>query len=362
MRILDRYILKELLGPFFFGICVFASILVGTGPLFRIAQYMSQYGASVWTCAKLLAYSLPGIIALTFPMAVLLSSLMAFGRLSSSSEIVAMKCGGLSFYRLAAPVFLLAFGVSVFSMVFNEVMVPRANAAYSYIVHYEIMKNTRPKSQEHIVIKDIAGGKLQRLTYGRRFDEGLSLMQGITIQEYENDVLVRIENAEKAVWKDGGWTMLNGIIYDMTEDGRVERTMRFSEQVMPVEKAPAEISRDQKRPEEMTIRELKQHIAILRREQVRTSFFEVELQQRVAVPFACFVFSMIGVPLGIQRQRSSSSIGLGISVIVIFVYYSVMSMAMALGQGGTLPAFIAVWIPNFLGVLTGMFFIHRASK
>ena len=118
MRILDRYILKELLGPFFFGICVFASILVGTGPLFRIAQYISQYGASLWTCVKLLTFSLPGIIALTFPMAMLLASLMSFGRLSSSSEIVAMKCGGLSFYRLAAPVFLVAFGVSMASIRF----------------------------------------------------------------------------------------------------------------------------------------------------------------------------------------------------------------------------------------------------
>ena len=362
MRILDRYILKELLGPFLFGICVFSSILVGTGPLFRIAKYISQYGASLWTCIKLLTLSLPGIIALTFPMAVLLASLMAFGRLSSSSEIVAMKCGGLSFYRLATPVLLLAFGVSLFSMAFNEVLVPRANEAYSYIVHYEIMKNTRPKSQEHIVIKDIVGGELERLTYARSFDEEISMMRGVTIQEYEKSKLVRIENAEKAVWKDGGWTMMIGIIYDMTDDGRVERTMRFAEQAMPVEKAPASIARDQKRPEEMTIRELKQHISILKHEQVRTGIFEVELHQRISVPFACFIFAMIGVPLGIQRQRSSSSIGLGISVIVIFAYYSVMSMTMALGQGGTLPAGIAVWIPNLLGLAAGFYLVYRASK
>ncbi len=362
MRILDRYILKELLGPFFFGIAVFASILVGTGPLFKIAQYLSQYGASIWTCVKLLALSLPAIIALTFPMAMLLASLMSFGRLSSSSEIVAMKCGGLSFYRLATPVFLVAFGVSIFSMVFNEVMVPRANAAYSYIVHYEILKNTRPKSQEHIVIKDISNGVLTRLTYARKFDEDLSLMQGITVQEFEEGRLVRIENAEKAVWKKGGWTMINGAIYDMTEDGRVERSLRFDEQVLPVEKEPATVARDQKRPEEMTIRELKQHIQILKREQVRAGLFEVELNQRVGVPFACFIFSMIGVPLGIQSQRSSSSIGLGISVIVIFAYYAVMSMTMALGQGGTLPAYIAVWIPNILGLLAGIYLVHRASK
>lgn len=362
MRILDRYILKELLGPFVFGVGVFASILVGSGPLFRIAQYISQYGASLWICTKLLALSLPGIIALTFPMAMLLSSLMAFGRLSSSSEIVAMKCAGLSFYRLATPVFIVAFGVSIFSMVFNEVLVPRANAAYTYIVHYEILKNTQPKSQDHIVIKDIVDGSLKRLTYARRFDEGLSMMQDISIQEYDKDKLVRIENAEKALWKDGGWTMMNGIIYELTDDGRVELTLRFAEQAMPVEKVPGEISRDQKQPQEMTIRELKQHIQILQREQVRTGVFEVELQQRIGVPFACLIFSMIGVPLGIQRQRSSSSIGLGISVIVIFAYYAVMSMTMALGQGGTLPAVVAVWIPNFLGLIAGAFLIYRASK
>jgi len=86
------------------------------------------------------------------------------------------------------------------------------------------------------------------------------------------------------------------------------------------------------------------------------------LHQRIAVPFACFIFSMIGVPLGIQRQRSSSSVGLGISVIVIFAYYAIMSMAMALGQGGTLPAFTAVWIPNFLGIIVGAFLVLRASK
>jgi lipopolysaccharide export system permease protein len=212
------------------------------------------------------------------------------------------------------------------------------------------------------VIKEISQGKLERLTYSRRFDEDLSMMMGVTIQEYEKDRLVRIENAEKAVWKNGGWTMLNGIIYDMTEDGKVERSLRFAEQAMPIEKVPGDIARDQKRPEEMTIRELKQHISILKREQVRTGFFEVELHQRVAVPFACFIFSLIGVPLGIQRQRSSSSIGLGISVIVIFTYYAIMSMTMALGQGGTLPAVVAVWIPNLLGLIAGIYLVQQASR
>ena len=77
---------------------------------------------------------------------------------------------------------------------------------------------------------------------------------------------------------------------------------------------------------------------------------------------ACFIFSLIGAPLGVQSQRSSSSIGLGISVVIIFIYYSVMSMTMALGQGGTLPALLAVWIPNIIGLIAGIYFVLRASK
>ena len=80
------------------------------------------------------------------------------------------------------------------------------------------------------------------------------------------------------------------------------------------------------------------------------------------MPFACLIFALIGVPLGIQTQRSSSSIGLGISVVIIFTYYAIMSTTMALGQGGTLPAPVAVWIPNILGLAGGIYLVLRAAK
>ena len=129
MRILDRYILKEILGPFIFGVAAFSSIFIGTSTLFKIAQYMTKFGAPFSVAVKLFFYSLPGIIALTFPMSMLLASLLSMGRLSGSSEIIAMKSSGVSFYRLTAPVFLVAFLVSVFTVVFNEKFVPAANIA-----------------------------------------------------------------------------------------------------------------------------------------------------------------------------------------------------------------------------------------
>lgn len=362
MRILDKYIIKELLGPFLFGIAAFSSVFIGTGTLFRIAQYVTKYGASLASVTKIFIYSLPSIVVLTFPMAMLLAALLSFGRLSGSSELTAMRSGGLSFWRLSAPVFIIAFLVSIFSAVFQELVVPAANVAASNVVRYEIEKNTSPRSQEHIVIPDIKNNNIERLTYARRYDEESKSMTGITLEEFKDGNLVRVENAERASWQKDQWVMYNGVIYDLSASGSVERSMRFAEQVMPITKNPQAIASEQKKPEEMTVRELKQHIRVLKQEHVKSSVHEVELQQRLAIPMASFVFALIGTPLGLQPHRSSSSIGLGISIIIIFIYYAIMTVATALGQGGAISPIIGAWLPNMIGVIAGIFLVGKASR
>lgn len=113
MRILDKYILKEFIGPFLFGVCAFTAVFVGTGTLYRIASMINEYGASAAAAAKVLVLALPSIVVLTFPMSVLLGALMAFGRLSAASEIIVMRAGGQHFVRLAMPVLVAAFFISL---------------------------------------------------------------------------------------------------------------------------------------------------------------------------------------------------------------------------------------------------------
>ena len=103
LRLLDKYVLKELLYPFIFGVASFSSIFIASSLLFKIVQYITTYGAPIPAVARLFFYSLPEIVNYTFPMAVLLATLMAFGKLSGNSEIVAMKSGGVSYYRIVAP-------------------------------------------------------------------------------------------------------------------------------------------------------------------------------------------------------------------------------------------------------------------
>ncbi|MBR2142338.1 LptF/LptG family permease, partial [Anaerovibrio sp.] len=134
IRILDWYIFREVFKTFIFGICAFSAVFIGSGTLFRIAQYITEYGASLSAIAKIFVLSLPGVIIWTFPMSMLLACLLTIGRLSSSSEITAMKSCGISFYRIATPAIVLGAIVSVFAIAFNEYVVPWSNEAYSNVL------------------------------------------------------------------------------------------------------------------------------------------------------------------------------------------------------------------------------------
>lgn len=363
MRILDKYMLKAFIGPFLFGIFAFTSIFVGTGTLFRIAQYITEYGASIWAVTRAFVLSLPSIVVLTFPMAVLLASLLTFGRLSSTSEIVVMRAGGLSFLRLAMPIYITAFLISIVAVAFNEYVVPACTHAYQTIIREEIKKQVTPQAQTHIVLKTMDGDKINTLVYAQKYDPKTKQLTGIAAQIFNNGQVAQMERANTANWNGRYWIMHDGVIYDLAQNGSgIERTMNFKEQVLPIAKDPKQISEEQRDPEEMTIKELRHQIDAYKSNYVSTTKLEMEMYQRFSIPIASFVFALVGAPLGLQKQRSSSSIGFGLSVLIIFVYYGVMTFTAALGKGNVLPPLVAAAIPDTLGVIAGLWLNWRVSK
>ena len=170
MRILDKYILKEFISPFLFGVAAFTSIFLGADTLLKIANYVTTYGASTLSALKIFLLALPQIIIYTFPMAILLGSLMAMYRLSGDSELVIMRTSGQSFLRLARPIFIFAFIISIGTILFNEYVVPWTNTQYEYVINHEIKQNLEPKSAEHVVLRDVEDGQIKHLLYARRYN------------------------------------------------------------------------------------------------------------------------------------------------------------------------------------------------
>ena len=362
LRILDIYIFREVVYAFLFAICAFTAVFIGSGTLFRIAKYITDYGASLSSVVKIFVYGLPNIIMWTFPMSMLLATLLTFGKLSSSSEITAMKSCGISFGRIAAPAIFLGVIVTACAILFNEHVVPWANTAYNNVVYYEIQGNTELKSQDHIIVKEITGGKIQRLIYAREYKAKEEILEGVTMQVFNEDGKVtHVENATFAEWLNHEWIMHDGMIYDLADDQRTH-TMKFDRQILPVKASPRQIVREQKKTEELTMKELKAQIEIMKSQYANTNKLETELYQRITVPMASLIFALIGVPLGLQPTRTPSSMGFALSVVIIFLYYAIMTLANAIGRSGAIPPIYAVWIPNVIGLLSGFILIWRASR
>lgn len=362
MKALDKFILGELTGPFFFGMMSFTIILVAGGLLFRIADLIIQRGVAVGIVVRLFLYYLPRLIAYTIPMSCLLAALLGFSKLSSNSEIVALKSAGLSFQRIVRPVVIAAFVISIISFGVNETLVPLSERAAANVMAYEVFKKSPPVFKEKVFIKEESGDSLKRVIYINNMEIKTGNMKEIVVQEFEKGRLCRVISSEKGRWIQGSWWLENGKVFEIKESGEVGLLFKFNKQALTLNLNPSEAVHSSHSPEEMTIPEIYREIKLGKKTGVDTSELLMILNTRMSLPWACIVLAIVGAALGARPQRSSSSVGFGLSVIIVFVYYVILSFTQSLGIAGYMPPFVAAWIANAFFLAIGIWLCIRANK
>jgi lipopolysaccharide export system permease protein len=363
VKILDRYILAELAGPFAFGVAAFTGIMTASTVLFHLVTLMVQHGLPIALVMQILALRLPEMIFYTFPMSMLLASLLAFGRLSGDGEITALKAAGVSLYRIMAPVIAFAVLVSGVTIALNEWLVPAASWHAKGLLYEATHKQQLPVARDHLFYNEMADGQLKRLFYARHFDG--HRMQDVVVQEFDQNKLVRIVQAAEAAPTDDGWKFSKGVIYQTDANGEYRFTVRFDSQRINLGQALLALSRENREPMEMNATELAAHISRLTATGQRgreINQLMVQWHQKFAVPFASLVFVLVGAPMGLKPNRSSSGIGLGVSILVIFIYYILMFVCMAMGQIGAVPAIAAAWLPNVVAAGLGVAFLVTQAR
>ena len=151
--ILDRFIWKEMAGSFVFGVMAFTMVFVAGDLLFQIASMIIEKGISIGVVLRLFIYSLPEVIILTLPMACLLSALLTFGKLSTNSEIVALKASGISFQRILKPVIVGSLLVGLSALILNETVVPFSNRAAENLMRFEVMREKPSVLKEQVFLR-----------------------------------------------------------------------------------------------------------------------------------------------------------------------------------------------------------------
>ncbi|ACL70498.1 LptF/LptG family permease [Halothermothrix orenii] len=365
MKIIYRYLTRELIMPFLFGVAAFTAIFIGTDILFTLTRLYNNFGVEFTTLVQLFFLKLPPIIVLTFPMATLMGTLMSFGRLSGDGEITAFRAGGVSVYKIVIPSLLVGLIMSVTTIMVNEMVVPRANYLYDQIV-WEIKNGRKMPATQYDLTLTPLDRKYRRpdyILYTHRFNGETGIMNDVYLQDYEKGVPVTLIKARKAVWQGDKWHFYNGNIYYFKEGERVP-ALKFNEYVIkqPIY-TPRRIGKMNKDIEDMSFKELGEYIQFLE-EQGKDTFEErVKYHQKIAIPFASFIFALLAAPLGIKPRRSGgTATGMGLSIIVIFIYYTIMTLGSALGERGTISPFFGAWLQNFIFLIVGGYMIYRMNK
>ena len=360
--ILDRFILGQLIPPFFFGIMAFSVILIAGTLLFQIAELLIERSVSLGVVLRLFFYSLPGIMVMTIPMSCLLSALLGFAGMSANSELVALKATGISFQRIVRPVLLLSMFISVGALFMNETVVPMTQTAAANLLRYEVFQNTPPLLKERIFLKEENAQGLKRVIYIGSIASKTGEMKDILIQEFENGAIRRIVSAVRGHWVSGQWWIENGQVFDVQKNGTVVPLFRFEKQRLDLNMTPEKVGQSSIKPDQMSIQQLREEIETLEMQGAETKKLRMVLHLRLAVPWASVVLALVGATLGSRPQRSSSGMGLGLSVIIVFVYYVILSVCKSLGESGVLPILVAAWMPNATFLALGGYLSRRANQ
>lgn len=366
---LDRYLLTEILGPLALGFLVYTFILL-IRFLFQSAEMIIRRGLPVSVIGELLLLTLPNIVVLTLPMSLLFGTLIAVGRLSSDSELIAMRACGVSLLTLYRPILLLS---GVFTLVNTALMVyalPWGNHSLQEL-RLKITTQTVSQQIEPRVFYEEWEGKVVyvfEVPQGSRRWKGVFLAEAV--QANENNQITIADWGEVLVDKSGERVVLrlyNAIRHkvDLSSPDRYEISRHkrldlvLEDQFSSEQKAKISISKGVR---ELTLRELRDLLDDPAALAEQRNLARVEIHKKFSIPVACLVFGLFALPLGINNRRGGKASGFALSIGILILYYVLLSSGEEAARFGRIPAWLAMWSPNLILAAAGVFLLVRRNR
>jgi lipopolysaccharide export system permease protein len=362
--ILDRYMLTELSGPFVFGLSAFTLIFAAT-EILNIGKLVSNEHAPVWAALLVFAWSLPADIVLCIPMALLLGTLLAVQRLSGESEITAMKAAGITFARIVAPLLAVGFVMSLVTLYLQEGVVPYSNDQLTEIENGAINHVSAFNRDLTVSAPLPAGGR--QVTIATAYEPHSRALLHVTLIQYDNHNEPRqIVFADRAEFTADKWTLQNSSVYRFNPDGTTLSEPRIVQQEVEIGEKPTDLMKRMSNddPENMSRTQIADLVRSGQLTETELRKYVTTYQEKLARPFACFVFILIAIPFGLRAIRSSgsTSLGFGLSLAIVFVYYVVMTVCSFAAEAFLSFAWLWAWLPNILFTAIGLGRLRRAAS
>ncbi len=367
LRILDRYVLRELMAPFSLALLLLTFALE-IPPILQYGETLIAEGASWDVVIRVLATLVPQALGITIPMALLVGILITLGRLSADREIVAMEACGVSPGRLLRPLLLFGLVATAATTYVMIVALPAANQAFREITFKLLMTRGETKIKPRVFYTDFPN----LVIYVREVTPGVG-WSDVMVSENSTPTQPKIYLAKtgrllldeskrtvQMLLVDGTHHSVNLDDPEKYEQGTFEKTVLAidPESVFP-RAGPMKGDR------EMTIAELKTEMAELRKQNIYPHNQIMAWQKKYSIPAACLAFLLVALGMGVSHRRDGRLAAFVLSIGVVFVYWILMYISEAMAKAGTLPswfAWLAMWVPNIVVALWGLVLIARKLR
>jgi lipopolysaccharide export system permease protein len=367
VKILDRYMVTELGAPFLFGLSAFSLIFAAT-VILNVSKLVSSEHAPLADAVAYFLWQMPAIVVTVIPMAFLLGVLLALQRLSGESEITAMKAGGISLERAVAPLLVVGFLASFVALVLQEGVVPFANDRANYL-REDVIQHINPIATGNLTVVSTSPTGGRQLTSAAGYDATTETLLDTTVIQY--DKLGRpslMIFSKRARYEPPSWTFDDATEYQFDPVEGLTNTQIVPHQTVDIGQRPGQLTQRvaNNNPENMSRAQIKEVLSSGQLSPSEASAYRMSYEEKLARPFASFVFTLIALPFGLRQTRGGGTgLGFGLAVAIVFVYFVIASVISAIFtgfSGGPLLSVIGAWLPNVLFTAIGLVLLRRAAR
>lgn len=338
--------------------------LAGALVLFTLLDLLDHVGSFVDNDAtasmviRYYIYKMGWIIDTVLPIAMLMATLFTIGTMARYLELTALFASGWSLMKVSRPLIILAVLMTVGHLAWREYVLPRANSGAHRVWEVEIHKQPdRINPTQRVTLTDGLG----RMYYAREFDPNSGVLSGLKIIRSEGARVIERIDADRAEWDGSAWTLVGGTRRTFV-DGQ-EQITRFDRIVArDLTVDPKSFYHDRIRPEDMNIRQLMQHVHLIRISGGDPTAGLVDIQFNLAFPMVNIIVVLMGVVLASGPRKTTVASGFGLTLLISFGYFVLMNLGRSLGHTGKLDPILAGWAGNLLYAVICVVLFARARR
>ncbi len=381
MRILTRYILKEIGSHAIIGVALFTFIIF-MRDMGRLLELIVRNSAPLPSVAEIFLFTLPATFTITIPMGVLVGILVGLSRMAADSEVTAIRSSGMGVGMFIRAVSIFAVGAWLLGMLNSVYLAPQSAIALDHLQERLRSSQASFEIEPRVFYEDFKDIVLY--VQDAIPSKGQALWRGVFLADISDPSSPKITLAKRGALLSDAPNKLRFHLEDGTQQEAVPKVQdQYSITTFDNTEIPIAIPSDENRPHdllpvaELGLQSLLRNAARERKaaESVRISdpglynyslvkarYYEIEFQRRFALPAACLVLAMVGIPLGLSARKGGKSTGFVLTILLVVVYYFFSMIGVQMARQGRMSPWLGSWWGNIFFFLCGLFLLWRVDR